>query len=398
MSLRVVQLHAEYSTNRNSGENSTVKDISHFLDKDLELETVFQSTKFIGSSKQLQFKSIVEFLTTKELHEAQKADVVIFHNRIPFFGFSAIEPLLEKATVIRVWHNYRNVCISGVEFRDNEHCDLCSTGKLERAYGVIHKCYRNNRIASVAVTVDEKRAYRSRLHPNFHQVAVSRHMSMKILKTGYPPRSVHIIPNYVEPIPLGNSISFPTEKRDFLFVGRLTVEKGVLNLLKSWSSLPREFRGKHKLHIVGEGPLLEMVKEEEAKDRSITAHGSLMPNQIGVIARTCLVGLSPAIWEEPFGKTILEYQSMGLRQISTDKGGLADLLMPEPYGIRVKANDPEELSSAIRKISQGLVRIELDQAHIRDWFNKNNSPAKTRNDWLNLIHKLHNERVKKNAN
>jgi len=393
MSLRVVQLHAEYSTNANSGENSTVKNMTQILNKCFEVKSVCQSTKFITSSKRLQLRSIIEFLTTKELHEVQKADVVIFHNRIPFFGFSAIEPLLEKATVIRVWHNYRNVCIAGVEFRDNEQCNLCSTGRLKRAYGVIHKCYRNNRMASIAVTVDEERAYKSRLHPNFHQVAISRYMSMRVLNTGYPQSSVHIIPNYVEPIPVDNSISLAAEKRDFLFVGRLTEEKGVVILLKSWSKLPRKFRREHKLHIIGVGPLLKVVKEEEAKDTSITAHGSLMPDQIGVIAQACFVGLSPAIWEEPFGKTIVEYQSMGLRQISTDKGGLSELIMPEPYGIRVKANDSEELSNAIIKISQGVDSIELDQFHIRHWFNKNNSLEKTRNDWLNLIHKLHNDKV-----
>ncbi len=106
----------------------------------------------------------------------------------------------------------------------------------------------------------------------------------------------------------------------FLFIGRLTQEKGINVLLEAFTGTDC------RLQIVGDGPLRnEVLKATEASSH-ITYFGALDRTAIAPLLDSCTALIFPSIWYEGMPMTLLEAFEAGTPVIASDLGAMQSMV------------------------------------------------------------------------
>jgi len=385
--MKILQIHSAYSTSKVSGENSTVDLIAEALTSRFEVVTLIKSTANLGRHPLKEAKNFLS-LDVELLEFGLENDLILYHNLIPYFSVPSLLELGRNIPVIRVWHNYRNLCIKGTEFRNGKNCQLCS-GKLGRINGIARSCYRNSLGQSIVVSESEKKLADLRNSDKNHHISVSKFVAERMMKSGIIPDRISIIPNFVPPLGSGEIIN--KRNGDFLFVSRLSEEKGLKLLLDAWVGLSPSVRKLHSLNIVGDGPLYSL--KGVYKDSSILFHGPLTALEIEEVASSCTVGLMLPIWGEPFGKVLYEYMSLGLRQIVTPMGEPKHHVMTLPAGIVLRDTSVGALREAIEYF---IDHPQFSQQQIIDHYESKNSKEEWVARWQDEIQSIHDRALFRN--
>lgn len=130
-----------------------------------------------------------------------------------------------------------------------------------------------------------------------------------------------------------------------VFAARLIPEKGVLKLIDAFNALPHSTNA--KLVIAGTGALLEDVKQK-ATDR-ITVTGALPFEKVIALYKAADVFCLPTDYPEGFPTTVLEAAACKTMLVATDKGGTAEVISDDSFGILIKDNTVESLAAALYK-------------------------------------------------
>lgn len=175
--------------------------------------------------------------------------VAHFHNTFPLISPAAYYAAqAEGVPVIQTLHNFRLLCANGLFFRDGQICENCLYYQ-NPILGIIHACYRNNRIATTAATLTVKFHALLGTWSNAVDIFItySDFAHQKFIQGGLPKEKIKFKTNFLYPEPeIGSG-----NGEYALFVGRLAPEKGINTLLTTWQKL----HTKIPLKIVGDGPL-----------------------------------------------------------------------------------------------------------------------------------------------
>ncbi|MBX7158210.1 MAG: glycosyltransferase [Verrucomicrobiae bacterium] len=136
-----------------------------------------------------------------------------------------------------------------------------------------------------------------------------------------------------------------------LSVGRLSPEKNITTLLKSFKILWEKFPDRFYLVIVGEGPLRVQVKEVLEKTNAITWYSYLDPKELVEIYRSADLFVHPGVCET-FGLVTLEAQACGLPVVGIRGGFMDRLAFADSLSYWAIGNSAEALTEAIEKISR----------------------------------------------
>lgn len=158
---------------------------------------------------------------------------------------------------------------------------------------------------------------------------------------------------------LKNKYGIQKEDFVFLYTGRVCPEKGILELLQAFKEVYKK-RGNVKLLIVGSRWYNQIFKDEyfeklieeskECSDRIIFT-GYVFPENMPDIYTLADVLVIPSMWEEPFGVVALEGMAMRIPIISTNSGGLLEVLDDSMAVIVDKnTNAVENLESAMKDL------------------------------------------------
>jgi glycosyltransferase involved in cell wall biosynthesis len=142
-------------------------------------------------------------------------------------------------------------------------------------------------------------------------------------------RDVRVIPSGVE---LPPEVGEEAEPPEVLYAGRLSSEKGVLELVEAAQGL--------KLVVAGDGPL---------RDRVPMARGFVQHEELRQLYARAAVVACPSR-REGFGVACLEAMAHGRPVVATDVGGLRDLVVDGETGILVPPRDPSSLRSALERL------------------------------------------------
>lgn len=195
------------------------------------------------------------YQTVRQKLQQSRSDIVHVQNFFPLISPSVYYAAqAEGVPVVQTLRNYRLICPNGLFFRDNRVCEDC-LGKFVPYPGIVHACYRQNR-AATGVTAAMLTVHRA-LHTWSEQVnlfiSLSEFARQKFIQAGISQDKIFVKPNFVAPDPGVGSGSGGYG----LYVGRLSVEKGLDVLLSAWERLNAPI----PLKIVGEGPLESQVVE-----------------------------------------------------------------------------------------------------------------------------------------
>lgn len=130
-----------------------------------------------------------------------------------------------------------------------------------------------------------------------------------------------------------------------VFAARLIAEKGVLKLIDAFNTLPGGTNA--RLVIAGTGALYEEVKQKE--NDNITVLGALPFNKVISLYKAADIFCLPTDYPEGFPTTVLEAAACGAMLIATDKGGTAEMISDDSFGILIRDNTVENLTAALTK-------------------------------------------------
>jgi glycosyltransferase involved in cell wall biosynthesis len=167
---------------------------------------------------------------------------------------------------------------------------------------------------------------------------------------GLPAEKVVVIPNPVSPPALDDREELRRrhglEGRTLVFAGRMVPQKAIPVALEAVVRNPDV-----SLVLAGEGPYLERLQDLA---RSLPLDGRArflgpQPRQaVFELLRAADAALLSSSWEN-FPHMVVEALAVGTPVLSTDVGGVTEILRDGENGLLVPMNDPEALAGAIRR-------------------------------------------------
>ena len=260
----------------------------------------------------------------------ERPDLIHIHNLFPFVGFDFLKVAKSlQIPVIYSMHNYRVTCLKGTQFRRGKVCVKCSTPNSVQ--GVLFRCYRGSYIQSL-LAWRSNRKLRKVLAIAEGVITLSPFMTNRIskfiggnclvLERATPSETPACVDN------LKSKLIF--------FAGRISDEKGIELLCRSWDNSKASANGWH-LVVAGDGPQLEVMTSSFASSASISFTGLLNHDEISRKLASAALLVVPSIWFEGFPKVISQAASNSCAVALNDIGSLGSLELPGGY--RIKNNE-----------------------------------------------------------
>lgn len=333
--MRILFVHNAYQ--HRGGEDSVVEaEIALLRSHGHAVETCFRSNDEVGGMPPLALarQTLWSDRTSRDLAgfvRRFQPDVIHAHNTFPLISPS-LYWAADRAGVpmVQTLHNFRLMCLNALFMREGTVCEDCM-GRLPWR-GVARACYRGSHAASAALagmlTLHRGLGtYRSKVA---RYIALNEFCRGKFIEGGLPPERVVVKPNFVD-----FDMPEPVARAGLLFVGRLSVEKGVATLAQAMAMLPDA-----KLRVAGDGPeagLLDRVA-------GVTRLGSLPGEAVCQEMSRAAALVVPSIWYENFPRTIVEAFACGLPVIASRIGALADIVRDGETGLLSEPGNPRDLA------------------------------------------------------
>lgn len=129
----------------------------------------------------------------------------------------------------------------------------------------------------------------------------------------------------------------------FAYLGRFSEEKGVDWLISVFNKCNTE----HSLFLFGNGQLNVNSQQILLENASIIDCGKLSEHELNHELEQIDVIIVPSLWEEPFGRVILDAYKHAIPVIVTNRGGMPEIVDEGQTGIILKNESDDELAKAI---------------------------------------------------
>jgi glycosyltransferase involved in cell wall biosynthesis len=158
----------------------------------------------------------------------------------------------------------------------------------------------------------------------------------------------HIIRNlYSADTSLFNKKANPCKR--FVYLGRFLRTKGIINLVESYERLPESIKKEWPLVLIGDGPLMQEVKEKGSDH--IIIKGFLQPKELQIELSKGGVCCMPSTLEQ-WGVSIHEFALMGYPLILSSVCGAATEFLIKGYnGYLFRLEEKDGLCDAFKKIT-----------------------------------------------
>lgn len=218
--------------------------------------------------------------------------------------------------VVHILRSYYIRCFKGTMFSDDRNC--------------VNSCVKCS-----ALTVGRRHAAKY-----VDGVVGISHFILNQHKSLFPTALHTVISNAVPATKKANKISEKKSTYTFGYMGRLEPEKGVSEILEVFSKLPSHFR----LVIAGSGK-----KDYEAQ--LIEKFSSERIQFLGWVEADTVYSqidfaVIPSMWNEPFGRVVIEAYVQGVPVIASARGGLSELVREGDTGYLFDPSNPNGLRDA----------------------------------------------------
>ena len=297
----------------------------------------------------------------KRYQKIGRFDIWLIHNVFPAMSPSVYALAFKLGVpVVQYLHNYRMSCVNGFFLNHGKTCTSCIHGNFTKA--ALTGCWHDSRLISGWMGAVMMRV---RAMGVFRKVAVwiaiSRVQKDLHVQMGIPAERIHVLPHFYEVDP-ARFIAAPG--RDVLFVGRLSKEKGVEQLLDAWR---RTDRGEAKLLLAGDGPERTALENKIAAEKigGVEFLGFVAKGDQAAMWKRAAFSVVPSIWQEPMGLVVLEAWERGRGVVVSDVGGLADSVEDGVDGFKVPMRDAEAWAAALGKLLREPARsVEMARAGV----------------------------------
>jgi glycosyltransferase involved in cell wall biosynthesis len=363
---RILILHSRYRSGPASGENRVVEDEARLLadaghDVTLVMPQLRPTSRLrlMGAGVRLVWSGSSQ-RRAAELVRRVHADLVHVHNLFPGLTPTALLGVPERTPIVMTLHNYRLQCLPGTHFRDGRVCEDC-LGRPPWP-GVVHRCYQGSVPASgaLATSLTVHRALgtfeRVRLF-----LAISRFVKGRHVASGTPAEKIRVKPHF----------TWPTARRagpgrHFLYLGRLSAEKGVASIVSSFAGVPAT------LVIAGDGPDAGRLRASAPANVRFT--GTVPPARVAELLSDARALVVPSAWHEPAGRAVLESYAAGVPVLASRMGALPEFVQENETGMLLPHGDQRAWVAGFERLLDDRESARMGEAAWATW-NRDYRPA-----------------------
>jgi glycosyltransferase involved in cell wall biosynthesis len=263
-------------------------------------------------------------------------DIVHVHNTLPLISPSIYWVCNRfHIPIVQTLHNFRFMCLNALLLREGEICEDC-IGKIPWK-GVFNSCYRSSvsQSAVLAITNVIHKQIKTYEHKVTHFIALNEFSKKIFIRGGIPGKKLSVKPNFVE---IEDTIDIQNTN-SFLYVGRISQEKGIMCLVKACKQL-----NNYKVNVIGEGSE-EYLFSGMA---SIKVFGKIEKQSIYSEMKKSLALVVPSICYENFPRTIVEAFACGLPVITTRIGTMMTIVEDGVTGLLFERNNHIDLANKLQ--------------------------------------------------
>ncbi|MBR5691529.1 MAG: glycosyltransferase family 4 protein [Verrucomicrobia bacterium] len=281
-----------------------------------------------------------------------KPDIFHLHNFWMRMTPSVFEAAHERSIpTVHTLHNFRMICPgTQLMYRERPCEDCLRDGRFSRC--LIRHCFLGG---SRLKTFLSYRLYREIRRRRFLAAEVDAFIALtefsrrKFIQGGLDPKKIFVKPNFLEdPLPDVPAVS---EKPGALFIGRLSAEKGIGQLLDAWNQID------YPLTITGQGALENSLRARNVP--GITFTGGLPRAEVLRRLAECSFLVFPSVWYETFGLTLIEAMALGKPILASNLGGRPDIIQDGVQGVLY---DPFKLG-ALEEGIRRMIRMTPEERH-----------------------------------
>ena len=337
---------------RENGVDAEVFAMEYSTNHPARFQDKFASRVDFGGSFNSQWRAMKRTLGLDDVRDRFEAvidefrpDVVHMHN-IHSYLSPVVGELAHKHGIKVVWtlHDYKLLCPRYDCLLNGKPCEQCFNGSKHHV--LLHKCMKNSLPASVVAWLEANKWNRHRLEENTDLfVCPSQFMAEKMKSGGFDPVKVKVLNNFLDPVKLKQyqALDYRAQREDYYcFVGRLSDEKGIQDLLASASRLP------YKLKVAGGGPLEPAMRIKYADNANIEFLGIIDAVEVAKLLAGARFSIAPSQCYDNNPLSVVESLCAGTPVAGSHIGGIPELI-DEGCGMTFTPFDQEAIATAIEE-------------------------------------------------
>ena len=313
-------------------------------------QNYFPSQVSFGGSMSKQWQALKRTLGMGDVRDSFNAvlddfkpDVVHLHN-IHSYLSPVVGELAHQRGIRVVWtlHDYKLLCPRYDCLLGGKPCEKCFTGAKHNV--LMRKCMKGSLPASGVAWLEALKWNRRHLEKNTDVfLCPSEFMAQKMVTGGFAPEKVKVLNNFLDPVKLRRyqAIDNNEPREDYYcFVGRLSSEKGIEDLLETAAHLP------YRLKVAGSGTLEPAMRIKYTNCSNIQFLGMLDAPDVAHLLAHARFSIVPSQWYENNPLSVVESLCAGTPVAGTDMGGIPELI-DDSNGIVFQPFDKEALTNSI---------------------------------------------------
>ncbi|WP_312335544.1 glycosyltransferase family 4 protein [Sphingobacterium sp.] len=354
--MRILIIHTFYQAP--GGEDTVFQQESSLLAQEHEVHTLtFQNKKgWRGALQTLgSFWNICAAQRIQKTIHAFKPDIVHIHNTHYAAGPIIVRTIAKLGIPqVMTLHNFRLLCPSATLYHHN-HLFLDSLQEEFPWTAVRQKAFNNSTVKTFLLALNYWFHRKIGTWKKVNRYITLSSFAKKIFVGStlkLPSIQFDVKPNFVFPATITPDITQPY----FIYVGRLSDEKGILNLIDAFTSTD------FQLQIIGGGPLEEEVIRRIKDQPNISYLGFKKRTEILPLIANAQALLVPSICFEGMPITILEAYSVGTAVLCSNLGPLPELVIPDKTG---QTFDPHNKKDIVRCLTVWSTKSTDEKDEIR---------------------------------
>lgn len=263
-----------------------------------------------------------------------RPDVIHAHNTFPLISPSLYWAAAKcHVPVVQTLHNFRLLCPQAMLLREGRVCEDC-VGKPPWP-GVARRCYRGSlpQSAVLATMLVLHRGLGTYAGKVARYIALNDFCREVFVRGGLPANRLSVKPNFVADPGLGSAT-----RVGFLYVGRLSAEKGIATLAAALAAAPNQ-----QCQVIGTGPEERVI----GKLPNVKMAGWRQGDYIAARMKNSLALVMPSLWYENFPRALVEAFACGLPVIASRLGAMAALVRDGETGLLFNPGDASDLAAKL---------------------------------------------------
>ena len=328
----------------------------------------------------------------KKMEEALddfKPDIVHLNNFQRQLSASIIKPCVKRnIPIVFTAHDAQAIC-PAITMMDSDKnpCEKCMGGKYMNC--VKKSCIKDSKLKSLLGAIEGKYYRKKKIYTDkiSYIITPSEFYREKFIEDGVDKNRVKALHNSID------MKDYDIETQDdgyALYFGRLSREKGILNLINAFAKLD-----KGSLYIAGEGPEEDTIKyiiKKNNLEKRVKLLGFLNKEEMTEVTRKCKFVVVPSIWYENCPYSVLETLAIGKPIIGSNMGGIPELVENNNNGYIYQYDNIDELAEKMEELFENPKIVKEFSKKSKELAREKYSRFKYYKDLINIYNKVIKEK------